>query len=115
VQPTEARDIGDALDDRPVPAVWPRPTHVGGEKCLADYWIFEAVGLDVALKLATEGSKACIRKVEARRNAAKAAGRAYAVAGVERWLRRVGSLTTGVPESLERNPGSGVGSGQRCS
>jgi hypothetical protein len=77
VQPTEARDIGDALDDRPVPAVWPRPTHVGGEKCLADYWIFEAVGLDVALKLATEGSKACIRKVEARRNAAKAAGRAY--------------------------------------
>ncbi len=76
VQPTEARDIGDALDDRPVPAVWPRPTHVGGEKCLAGYWIFEAVGLDVALKLATEGSKASNRKVEVRRNAAKAAGRA---------------------------------------
>jgi hypothetical protein len=35
VQPTEARDIGDPLDDRPVPALWPRPTHVGGEKCLA--------------------------------------------------------------------------------
>src|SRR6266511_2071024 len=77
MQPTEACDIGDALDDRPVPAVWPRPTHVGNEKYLADFWIIEASDLDVALKLATEGSKACNRKVEARRNAAKAAGRAY--------------------------------------
>src|SRR5258705_3479838 len=40
-------------------------------------WIIEAFDLDVALKLATEGSKACDRKVEVRRNAAKAAGRAY--------------------------------------
>src|SRR6266545_66181 len=65
MQPTEARDIGDALDDRPVPAVWPRPTHVGNEKYLADFWIIEASDLDVALKLATEGSKACNRKLEA--------------------------------------------------
>jgi dihydrofolate reductase len=35
MQPTEARDIGDELDDRPVPAVWPRPTHVGNETCRA--------------------------------------------------------------------------------
>jgi hypothetical protein len=77
MQPTEARDIGDALDDRPVPAAWPRPTHVGNEKYLAGFWIIEAADLDVALKLATEGSKACNRKVEVRRNAAKAAGRAY--------------------------------------
>jgi hypothetical protein len=74
MQPTDARDIGDALDDRPVPAVWPRPTHVGNEKYLADFWILEAADPDVALKLATEGSKACNRKVEVRRNAAKAAG-----------------------------------------
>jgi hypothetical protein len=47
-------------------------------------------------------------------NAAKAAGRAYG-AGVQRWLRRVGSFSTGVSESLERHPGCGVGSGQRCS
>jgi hypothetical protein len=40
-------------------------------------WIIEAFDLDVALKLAAEGSKACNRKVEVRRNAAKAAGRAY--------------------------------------
>jgi hypothetical protein len=76
MQPTEARDIGDALDDR-VPAVWPRPTHVGNEKYLADFWIIEAFDLDLALKLAAEGSKACNRKIEVRRNAAKAAGRTY--------------------------------------
>ena len=29
--------------------------------------------------------------------------------------RAVGSLTTGVPEVLGRNPGDGAGSGQRCS
>ena len=63
MQPTEARDVGDAVDDRPVPAVWPRPTQVGNEKYLADFWIIEAFDLDVALKPATEGSTACNRKV----------------------------------------------------
>ena len=66
-----------ALDDRPVPAVWPRLTHVGNEKYLGGFWIVVAFDLDVALKLAAEGLKACNRKVEVRRNAAKAAGRAY--------------------------------------
>ncbi len=33
---------------------------------LAGFWIIEASDLDVALKLATEGSKACNRKVEVR-------------------------------------------------
>ena len=33
---------------------------------LAGFWIIEAADLDVALKLATEGSKACNRKVEVR-------------------------------------------------
>jgi hypothetical protein len=47
---SEPRVIGDALDDRPVPAVWPRPTHFGSEKYLADFWIIEATDLDVALK-----------------------------------------------------------------
>jgi dihydrofolate reductase len=77
MQPAEARDVGDALDDRPVPAVWPRPAHAGNEKYLAGFRIVEASGLDVALKLAAEASKACNRKIEVRRNAAKAAGRAY--------------------------------------
>ena len=33
---------------------------------LAGFWILEAADLDVALKLAAEGSKACNRKVEVR-------------------------------------------------
>jgi hypothetical protein len=33
---------------------------------LAGLWIFEAPDLDVALKLAGDGSKACNRKVEVR-------------------------------------------------
>ena len=33
---------------------------------LAGFWIIDAPDLDVALKLATEGSKACNRKVELR-------------------------------------------------
>ena len=33
---------------------------------LAGFWIIEAADLDVALELATEGSKACNRKVEVR-------------------------------------------------
>ena len=33
---------------------------------LAGFWVIEAADLDVALKLAAEGSKACHRKVEVR-------------------------------------------------
>ncbi len=33
---------------------------------LAGFWIIEAADLDVALRLATEGSRACNRKVEVR-------------------------------------------------
>jgi hypothetical protein len=33
---------------------------------LAGFWIMEAPDLDVALRLATEGSKACNRKIEVR-------------------------------------------------
>jgi hypothetical protein len=62
--------------------------HVGNEKYLADFWIIEASDLDVALKLATEGSTACNRKVEVRCNATKAAGRASAGSGVQPWLRQ---------------------------
>jgi hypothetical protein len=77
MQPAEARDVGDALDDEPVPAVCPRATHAGNEKYLPGFWHVEAFDLDVALKLAAEGPKACNRKIEVRRNAAKAAGRTY--------------------------------------
>jgi hypothetical protein len=36
------------------------------DEYLAGFWIMEAAGLDVALKLAAEGSKACNRKIEVR-------------------------------------------------
>ena len=39
---------------------------VESKEYLAGFWIIEAPDLDVALKLATEGSKACNRKVEVR-------------------------------------------------
>jgi hypothetical protein len=42
--------------------VWPRPIHVGNEKYLGGFWIIAASGLDVALKVAVEGSKACQRQ-----------------------------------------------------
>jgi len=116
MQPAETRDVGDAPGDRPVPAVWPRPTHVGNEKYLAGFWIIEAAGLDVALKLAAEGPKACNRKIEVRRDAAKAAGRTYgrrrcpAMASTSRIV-----LNRRTRKLLERHPGGGAGSGRRCS
>jgi hypothetical protein len=39
---------------------------VESKEYLAGFWIIEAADLDVALRLATEGSKACNRKVEVR-------------------------------------------------
>lgn len=39
---------------------------VESKEFLAGFWIIEASDLDVALELATDGSKACNRKVEVR-------------------------------------------------
>jgi hypothetical protein len=39
---------------------------VESKEYLAGFWIIEAPDLDVALKLAADGSKACNRKVEVR-------------------------------------------------
>jgi hypothetical protein len=39
---------------------------VESKEYLAGFWVIEAADLDVALKLATEGSKACNRKIEVR-------------------------------------------------
>ena len=39
---------------------------VESKEYLAGFWVMEAADLDVALKLAAEGSKACNRKVEVR-------------------------------------------------
>ncbi|GAA1249574.1 YciI family protein [Oryzihumus leptocrescens] len=39
---------------------------VESKEYMAGFWIIEAADLDKALKLATEGSKACNRKIEVR-------------------------------------------------
>jgi hypothetical protein len=91
-------------------------TRVGDEKYLSCFWVIEAFDLDVALKLATEGSKACNRKVEVRCNSAKAAGRTYgrrrcpAMASTSRIVhsRRARKVLKDIREAV-----SGRGSGVR--
>ena len=65
------------IDNRGGEALFTDGPFLETKEYIAGFWIIEAFDLDVALKPATEGSTACNRKVEARRNAAKAAGRAY--------------------------------------
>ena len=47
-------------------AVFTDGPFVESKEYLAGFWIIEAPDLDVALKLATEGSRACNRKIEVR-------------------------------------------------
>ena len=54
------------IDNRGGEAVFTDGPFVESKEYLAGFWIIEAPDLDVALKLATEGSKACNRKVEVR-------------------------------------------------
>ena len=54
------------IDNRGQEAVLTDGPFVESKEYLAGFWIIEAADLDVALKLATEGSRACNRKVEVR-------------------------------------------------
>ncbi len=54
------------IDNRDGAALVTDGPFVESKEYLAGFWIIEAADLDVALKLATEGSKACNRKVEVR-------------------------------------------------
>jgi hypothetical protein len=54
------------IDNRNGAAVVTDGPFVESKEHLAGFWIIEAPDLDVALELATEGSKACNRKVEVR-------------------------------------------------
>jgi hypothetical protein len=54
------------IDNREDRALVTDGPFVESKEYLAGFWIIEAPDLDVALKLATEGSKACNRKVEVR-------------------------------------------------
>lgn len=54
------------IDNRGEEAMFTDGPFLESKEYLAGFWIIEAANLDVALKLAAEGSKACNRKVEVR-------------------------------------------------
>jgi hypothetical protein len=54
------------IDNRGEEAIFTDGPFLESKEYLAGFWIIEAADLDVALKLATEGSKACNRKIEVR-------------------------------------------------
>lgn len=59
----DASTVIDNRGERPVITDGP---FVESKEFLVGFWIMEAPDLDVALRLAAEGSKACNRKVEVR-------------------------------------------------
>jgi hypothetical protein len=59
-------DAATTIDNRGDKSVFTDGPFLESKEYLAGFWIIEAPDLDVALKLATEGSKACNRKVEVR-------------------------------------------------
>ena len=61
-----APDSATVIDNRGEEPVFTDGPFVESKEFLAGFWILEAADLDVALKLAAEGSKACNRKVEVR-------------------------------------------------
>jgi hypothetical protein len=54
------------IDNRGEEAMFTDGPFVESKEYLIGFWVMEAADLDVALKLAAEGSKACNRKVEVR-------------------------------------------------
>jgi hypothetical protein len=54
------------VDNRGAEAIFTDGPFVESKEYLGGFWIIEAADLDVALKLASEGSKACNRRVEVR-------------------------------------------------
>src|ERR1700759_99455 len=54
------------IDNRGEEAIFTDGPFLESKEYLAGFWIMEAPDLDVALKLAAEGSKACNRKIEVR-------------------------------------------------
>ena len=54
------------IDNRGEEAMFSDGPFLESKEYLAGFWIIEAADLDVALRLAAEGSKACNRKIELR-------------------------------------------------
>ena len=61
-----AHGTATTIDNRGGEALFTDGPFVESKEYLGGLWIIEAADLDVALKLAAEGSKACNRKVEVR-------------------------------------------------
>jgi hypothetical protein len=61
-----APSTATVIDNRGGEAMFTDGPFVESKEYLAGFWIIEAPDLDVALKLATEGSEHCNRKVEVR-------------------------------------------------
>ena len=61
-----APDTATVIDNRGEEALVTDGPFLESKEYLAGFWIIEAPDLDVALKLAAEGSKQCNRKVELR-------------------------------------------------
>ena len=61
-----APSTATVIDNRGDEALFTDGPFVESKEHLAGFWIIDAPDLDVALKLAAEGSKACNRKVEVR-------------------------------------------------
>jgi hypothetical protein len=59
-----APSTATVIDNRAGEPVFSDGPFLESKEYLAGFWIIEAADLDVALKLAAEGSKACNRKVE---------------------------------------------------
>jgi len=61
-----APDTATVIDNRNGEAMVTDGPFVESKEYLAGFWIIEAPDLDVALRLAAEGSKSCNRRVEVR-------------------------------------------------
>jgi hypothetical protein len=59
-------DTATVIDNRGEAALFTDGPFVESKEYVVGFWILEATDLDVALKLAAAGSKACNRKVEVR-------------------------------------------------
>ena len=59
-------DTATVIDNRGEEAMFTDGPFLESKEYLAGFWVIEAPDLDVALKLAAEGSKACNRKIEVR-------------------------------------------------
>jgi hypothetical protein len=61
-----APSTATVIDNRHGEALFTDGPFLESKEYLAGFWIIEAPDLDVALRLATEGSKACNRRIEVR-------------------------------------------------